>query len=112
MRKNSIQSLSDTGSSTHDQILPIKIKDIIQIHVEPEEKIRIQKNIERIKRLGNQTEPEFQSADTKIHMRHVKDMFFSDHEHVRDEEQNVRSEKTSIYNQPISIQSSAGYRTT
>lgn len=43
LRKSSIQSLSDTGSSTHDQILPIKIKDIIQIHVEPEEKIRIQK---------------------------------------------------------------------
>ena len=112
MRKNSIQSLSDTGSSTHDQILPIKIKDIIQIHVEPEEKIRIQKNIERIKRLGNQTEPEFQSADTKIHMRHVKEMFFSDHDekYTRDEEQNSR--KMSLYNQPISIQSSAGYRTT
>ena len=62
--------------------------------MEPEEKIRIQKNIERIKRLGNQTEPEFHSADTKLHMRHVKEMFFSDHEHdkyVREEE-HIRSE--------------------
>ena len=105
LRKNSIQSLSDTGSSTHDQILPIKIKDIIQIHVEPEEKIRIQKNIERIKRLGNQTEPEFQSADTKLHMRHVKEMFFSDHEH----DKYVREESSEkAYNQPMS----SAYRTT
>ena len=75
--------------------------------MEPEEKIRIQKNIERIKRLGNQTEPEFQSADTKLHMRHVKEMFFSDHEqqYVREEE-HVRSEKA--YNQPMS----SAYRTT
>ena len=94
--------MSDTGSSTHDQILPIKIKDIIQIHVEPEEKIRIQKNIERIKRLGNQTEPEFQSADTKLHMKHVKEMFFSDHEHVRLDEHNSEKNQSAL----------AGYRTT
>lgn len=56
-RTNSVQSLSSEASS-QDQILPLQIKDIIQIHVEPEEKMRIQRNIERIRRLGYQTEPE------------------------------------------------------
>jgi hypothetical protein len=85
-RKNSIQSMSDTGSSTHDQILPIKIKDIIQIHVEPEEKIRIQKNIERIKRLGNQTDPEYQLGNQLGNQLEISNTFYSDIEQSKYED--------------------------